>query len=446
MPDELFSLTSLQTLAISENGLTGQIDTRIGTLTDLQELYCYGNEITGHIPTEIGLLTKMKIMTLAENKLSGPIPESIKHLGNLKTFSVHNNEANTGFHSGPLPKFDTHPFLSEVYLDGNSFTGSIPHLFLHMFNMTDEPVTIGLNNNQLTGTIPLSFLKFRSLTLDVVGNNITGFDPQICDSDDINSWMNGLVEEYGCDAILCPVDFYTDIGRQEEDSVPCEECSIGTNGLLGATSCGSDEEDVVELAILAELYLAVNGKNWDEVGGWDIMVNIEDSSDLTLPSYQDVDHCTFYGVTCDNVTKKVVELNLPSNGLEGMVPPSLFDLPSLRSLDLSGNELHLDRDYGFGSVGNAKSLEKLDMSSNDIQKFTGIGAAKSLRELYVDDAYFFTPMDKEIYELPELRILHMQYSGLKNKIPQGLSQLTKLRAINLYGNVSLDCFTGICMC
>eukprot|EP01082_Thalassiosira_pseudonana_P004378 g4077.t1 g4077 contig15:289796-291788(+) len=431
--EQMFQLHKLQVLAISENELTGLIDTRIGTMVNLQELYCYGNKITGEIPSEIGKLTKMQILTLAENHLSGPLPSEIKNMGNLQTFSVHNNGADTGAHTGPLPKFDTHPYLSEIYLDGNAFVGEIPHLFLHMFNQTDVEVNIGLSNNQLSGTVPTEFLKFKSLNLNVVGNNITGLDSKICESKGvINAWMNGLVEQFGCDAIMCPVDFFAESGKQEEEDTPCKACAAGTGGAMGATACASEVDDISELEILAELYLACLGPQWDNATGWSVMAEIESPLDLTLPSFEGIDHCTFQGVTCSG--GQVIELALPSNGLEGMVPPSLWDLPALQVLDLSGNELHLDRSYGFGDIGNAKNLLKADLSSNDIQKFTGIGASKSLQELYIDDAYFFSSLDEEVYQMTQLRILHMQYSGLKGKIPDGFSKMTGLRAFNFYGN------------
>ena len=416
MPDELFQLHNLRILAISENGITGEIDTRIGTLTNLKEFYCYGNEITGSIPSEIGKLTKMQVLTFAENKLSGTLPEEIKNMGNLQTFSVHNNDPGTGAHSGPLPRFDTHPFLNEIYLDGNEFTAEIPHLFLHLSNQTDKQVTIGLSHNKLQGTVPFQLLKFKSLVLNIVGNNISGIDPRICESDSINAWMNGL----------CPVNFYSKVGRQEDDDAPCVNCSAGTNGVMGATECGTDQEDITELEILADFYLSVNGPQWDEAEGWDAMSKIESPEDLTLPSYQEVEHCNFYGVTCMN--GQVIELALPLNGLEGMVPSSLFDLPALKVLDLSGNELHFDREYGFGAIANAKSLEKADLSSNDIQTFGGLGKATTLKELYVDDAYFFASLNPAVYQMKELRILHMRFSGLKGKIPDGLSGLSNLRA------------------
>lgn len=442
MPEELFLLDKLEKLAISENDIDGKVDTRIGRLTNLREFYCYGNKITGEIPTEIGELTKMQIITFAENKLSGPLPDEIKNMGNLKTFSVHNNDPNTGSHTGPVPAFDTHPHLNEIYLDGNAFTGEIPSTFLSSYNLTSsETVKIGLSNNQLTGPIPLSFLEYSSLNLDIVGNDITGLEDKffkaLCDRGalEIGGWMNGKVQDYGCDAILCPVGTYSESGRQEDNDTGCEVCPVGTGGRWGATECDSDEAPASsDLEILCEFYLALKGGKWDSKDGWSIFDGMESKVDLTLPTYQEqeINVCTFEGVGCNQGS--VISLSLPNNGLGGLVPESLWDLAGLEVLDLSGNEVMLDRDSGFGKIGNAKKLYKVNLSSNDIYNFKGVGAATGLVELIVDDAYFWSELDTEVYQLENLKSLHIQFSGLKGKIPPGLDQLTKLRSINLNGN------------
>lgn len=273
--------------------------------------------------------------------------------------------------------------------------------------------------------------------LNVVGNKIEGFGTNICDveaneENKIDGWMNGLVQLFGCNAILCPIGTYSDTGRQEEEETPCEPCSSGTDGLLGATTC----DDVVvigvsdELEILAEFYLALSGPQWDVFDGWEFFKDMESPMDLTLPSYQeeDIDPCTdFYGIDCENGS--VVVISLSANGLEGLVPSSLFDLPNLRELDLSGNEISLDRDFGFGDIGNAVSLRKVNLSSNDIQTFKGLGKATFLEELTVDDAFFSRSIDTELYQLTSLTHLQLKFSGLKNKIPEGLSALTNLKLL-----------------
>ena len=182
-----------------------------------------------------------------------------------------------------------------------------------MLYETDEVVTLGLSNNLLTGSVPEEISRFTSLNLNLVGNNMTGLG-QVCEK---GSWMNGLVERFGCDAILCPVNFYAESGRQEEDGVPCQECPVGTGGFMGAMSCDSDALEINELQILADFYLACSGPQWDSAEGWAVMADIESAVDMTLPGFMQVDHCEFEGVSCED--GKVVALALPSNGLEGLV-------------------------------------------------------------------------------------------------------------------------------
>ena len=104
----------------------------------------------------------------------------------------------------------------------------------------------------------------------------------------------------------------------------------------------------------------------------------------------------------------------------------------MTEIDLSRNELCFDCAFGFGDIGNAKSLRKADLSSNNIQTFKGIGRATVLEQLYCDDAYFFSGMSDdgaELLQLEKLKILHMQFSGLKEKIPKELRKLNNLRAL-----------------
>ena len=228
----------------------------------------------------------------------------------------------------------SHKLFFTISMDGNEFSGTLPHLLLQELNQTlvDDTVTVNLANNQITGSIPSAYLRFNALDLDVSGNKITSIDEEICESDSINNWMNGFVELYGCQAILCPVDRYMpETGKQQDDN-PCDWCDAGTDGVMGAVSCSSDE--VSDLDILAEFYLAVDGPNWKEAEGWDVMVEMESSADLKLPDYKnlEIDHCTFYGVECDD-DGKVTGIKLSSNDLEGIVPESFFDLSELTDLD-----------------------------------------------------------------------------------------------------------------
>ena len=135
-----------------------------------------------------------------------------------------------------------------------------------MFNETSgETVTIGPENNQITVTIPVTLLKFDSLVLTIMGNSIEAFDSRIFRSNDVKAWMNGLVEQFGCDAILCPVGFWTGTGRQEKEMAPCKECTDPSK-FMGATTCVSVDttpNDLDQLEILAKFYLMLEGPKWN---------------------------------------------------------------------------------------------------------------------------------------------------------------------------------------
>ena len=47
---------------------------------------------------------------------------------------------------------------------------------------------------------------------------------------DFGWWMNGLVEQLGCNAILVLVNFYAKTGKKEEEGSVCQECHGGTGG------------------------------------------------------------------------------------------------------------------------------------------------------------------------------------------------------------------------
>lgn len=60
LPDELFTLTDLESLYLSFNWLSGTLSKRIGKLVNLSKLYIDFNNFSGKIPSELGLLSKLE--------------------------------------------------------------------------------------------------------------------------------------------------------------------------------------------------------------------------------------------------------------------------------------------------------------------------------------------------------------------------------------------------
>jgi hypothetical protein len=82
----------------SNNNLTGEIPTSIGSLTGLRSLNLYGNQLEGLIPISLSNISTLEVLDLAKNNLSGPIPQELSKLHWLHKMDVSSNSL-----CGPIP-------------------------------------------------------------------------------------------------------------------------------------------------------------------------------------------------------------------------------------------------------------------------------------------------------------------------------------------------------
>jgi len=83
----LGNLSSLQSLYLEANDLTGSIPAELGNLGVLERLNLHANELTGSIPAELGNLRYLEELTLYRNELTGPIPSTLTALIWLDMFN-----------------------------------------------------------------------------------------------------------------------------------------------------------------------------------------------------------------------------------------------------------------------------------------------------------------------------------------------------------------------
>jgi Leucine-rich repeat (LRR) protein len=102
VPDYVFNMTNLQELNISNNQLTGAIQSQIGQLKKLKVLNASNNLMTG-VPAEVGQLTNLQILDLSNNQLTG-LPNELANLKNLKTFNISGNNYSTQDLNGIIQK------------------------------------------------------------------------------------------------------------------------------------------------------------------------------------------------------------------------------------------------------------------------------------------------------------------------------------------------------
>ena len=66
IPDDLYSLTKLESLLMNYNKVEGSLSPKIGQLAAIREIFMYRNKLSGNLPTEIGNLNNVEILSLGK--------------------------------------------------------------------------------------------------------------------------------------------------------------------------------------------------------------------------------------------------------------------------------------------------------------------------------------------------------------------------------------------
>jgi hypothetical protein len=148
IPPDIGLLTSLQTVKMYDNMVTGTIPESIGQCRRMKhfDIGGGGGSVSGTIPLSLGLWTDIVFYDVSQNAITGTIPESFGSWTNLTVFSVRKNKI-----SGSIPSFvgQWHKIL---FLDfsWNMLTNTIPKELGNLGNITSFWVW----SNRLTGTLP----------------------------------------------------------------------------------------------------------------------------------------------------------------------------------------------------------------------------------------------------------------------------------------------------
>ncbi|XP_047959715.1 LRR receptor-like serine/threonine-protein kinase FLS2 [Salvia hispanica] len=195
IPSEIENMSSLLTLNLIKNQLSGLIPPTIGKMKQLQRLYLGGNQLVGSIPNQLCQMNHLGELDLSMNRLVGPIPKCLGGVKSLRDIDLGFNQLNStvppnfwtltdlltlslssnhlsGRLSSQLGNFK---LLSSLDLSSNQFSGDIPT----SIDGCQTLEFLDLSNNFLSGSILQSLVKVKGLkTLDLSYNNLSGSIPK----------------------------------------------------------------------------------------------------------------------------------------------------------------------------------------------------------------------------------------------------------------------------
>jgi len=324
LQNEIYWLTSLESIDFAINNVSGTIASNISDLKSLQQfsfprnklsgslpvdalealadsltvLFLADNMMYGTIPSEVGLLRKIEQMTLQSNGFTGSIPSQMGLLENLTIFGLHDTLV-----SGTVPtEFGQLSSLQYIYAFGNQFTGPIPSEIAKI----PQLAWIHLNGNKLTGSIPTEFGRLSAVMkeLNLAGNNISSTIP---------SELNLLT-------LLDQIDLSNNQLTGTITSLLGQLSQLVTLQLAGNRFSGTLPFELGNLKNLETMNLSQN--------------KLTGSLPLAFGSLSSLE-----------------ELVLTQNDFTGTLPPAWGSLHSIVALDLSDNDLSgtVPMNYSFWS-------------------------------------------------------------------------------------------------
>ncbi|CAL5211642.1 unnamed protein product [Lathyrus oleraceus] len=312
LPSNFNHLSELQNLGLQRNNLSGMLPSLSG-LSKLQYAYLDYNEFDG-IPIDFfegldslqvlslevnplnatnGTLSSLSNLRLSGNRISGEIPVSFGQ-SSLQVLWLNNQQG--GGMTGSIDVIASMTFLTQVWLHGNKFTGTIPSNIGNLTSLRE----LNVNGNQLVGMIPDSLANMELQKLELDNNMFVGPIPK----------FKATTVSYASNSFC--------------QSKPGLECDPNVNILLNFLSDLNYPSFVVP--------------KWvgnDPCGGsWFGLSCIRNSvSIINLPRKN------LTGTLSPSLAMldSLLEIKLSGNNITGKVPSNFTELKSLRLLDLSDN-------------------------------------------------------------------------------------------------------------
>ncbi|XVE59645.1 hypothetical protein DITRI_Ditri05aG0062800 [Diplodiscus trichospermus] len=301
IPADFFDgLSSVRVLALDYNPFnksTGwSIPNELANSVQLTNLSLVNCNVVGPLPDFLGKLPSLVALKLSYNRLSGEIPTSFEE--SLLQILWLNDQDGEGM-TGPIDVVAKMVSLTQLWLHGNQFTGTIPENIGNLTSLKD----LNLNRNQLVGLIPESLANMQLDNLVLNNNQLMGPIPKFKASNfsyASNSFCQSKPGISCTPEVTALLDFLSDmnypinLASQWSGNEPCAGPWMGL-------SCNPNSHVSV----------------------------------INLPRHN------LSGSLSPSVAmlESLIEIRLGGNSIHGIVPDNFTELKTLKMLDLSGNNL-----------------------------------------------------------------------------------------------------------
>ncbi|KAL7257091.1 hypothetical protein ACSBR1_010928 [Camellia fascicularis] len=388
LPKSLGFLKNLQSLLLRNNLFKGLIPNSIRNLSSLEELYLSNNQMMGSIPQNLGQLSSLVVLELSENSWEGVVTEAhFANLSNLREISIFKGSPNISMifniSSDWIPPFK----LTYINIKSCQLGPKFPTWLRNQSELN----TLVLNNARISYTLPDWFWKLdlQLSGLEVSYNTLSGPVPN---SLRFNDFAN--------------VDLSSNCF---EGLLPLWSSNVSTLYLRDNLFVGPVPLDIGE-----EL---LNGSIPLSIGNLTALTNLAISNNYLSGEIPD-----FW-----NDMPYLYYIDMSNNSLSGSIPNSIGSLNFLVFLFLSRNNLSGEVPF---ALKNCTAMETFDVGDNQISGHipSWIGESMpSLLILHLRNNSFVGNIPSQICTLSTLHILDLSQNKLSRIIPPCFGNLSGLK-------------------
>jgi Leucine-rich repeat (LRR) protein len=439
LPDLNYTYGDMISFSVSHNYLTGSVPdyyfpnvTRLefnenqflselpllSNCSKLQYLFFYDNLFFGSLPY-YSHLKSLKTLSVGDNWLSGSLPEL--SFSELLSLNVSDNLL-----SSSLPSFTNLPKLQFLYLYKNGFTGNVS---ARLFPVKSDLRDINLSENRFTGNIEflrslrsLAFVQLRKnrfstfLSSGLPLPNVTYFSVA---SNKIKGSIPNTLSLPKLESLYLSENLFT--GNFPEFNSPnLQSVTLDTNSFQGSLPTFRYNKKL-------HYFSARNNYFGNNRGNFSKFANTPELSSLDLTGNR------FSGTLPDlSNLKKLDLLFLANNFFAGTIPQHYFKFKSLKSLSIGVNKLNGTIPVGFSRI---PGFETFYAPSN---LFTGtipedLMNLASLKVLTLSSNQLHGNLTT--LNCTELKVLDLHNNSFTGEVPQLATSLIQL-------NLANNLFTG----
>ncbi|KAJ4832473.1 hypothetical protein Tsubulata_000012, partial [Turnera subulata] len=457
LPKRFSQPSKLSTLNLLGNQLTGSIPD-LTMLPSLRYLILGGNQFNGSVSETIGSLSELKTLDLSYNSLPSMMSEfHFLNLSNLKTLDLSRSSVSLKLGSDWIPPFklryirlascsigpqfpswlQTQSTFSELDISNASISDTIPSW---LWDLSADLSVLNLSKNQMSGILPDLSLKLPKISgIDLSSNHLKGplplFPSSVSSLILFNNMFSGSLSPL-CDIVGGSLNVLDLSNNLFSGRLP--DCFTNWDSLVVLNLANNSFSGEVPYSMGSMSQLGTLSLHNNNFSG-DLPLSLRNCSQLT---FLDLSENRFSGeipAWIGESLSSLIFLSLQSNEFRGNLPPELCRLAFLRIVDLSANNISgivpkcLNNLTGMVQTGESKNVIDISFTFSVTHNTDGVGVAT---QQYINKAWLGWKGRKYEYEknLGLLRIIDFARNNLIGEIPEEMTRLSGLVALNLSGN------------